>query len=121
MTPVKEIQRQLVGYKNAYGAAQESLKLTKEGLMKAEEALVNLETAQEIVQTVAQSIQQQIHTRIADVVSRCLSAVFDEPYEFRIIFEQKRGKTEARLIFVRDEQEIDPMTAAGGGVIDVAA
>lgn len=84
-------------------------------------ALADAEEAQRTVQIVANGVQQQAEGKIAGVVSRCLSSVFDEPYEFRILFEQKRGRTEARLVFVRDDVEVDPMTAAGGGVVDVAA
>lgn len=77
--------------------------------------------AQRIVQAVAQSVQQQAHDRIAKVVSRCLAAVFTNPYEFKILFEKKRGKTEARLVFYRDGHELDPMDQSGYGVIDVGA
>lgn len=77
--------------------------------------------AQSTAQGVAAEVQASAHDRIARVVSRCLAAVFDEPYEFRVTFDRKRGKTEARLGFVRDGVEMDPLTAAGGGVVDVAA
>jgi hypothetical protein len=80
-----------------------------------------LQEAQIILQTVTQAIQQQVHEKISGVVSKCLEAVFEEPYTFRIVFEQKRGRTEARLVFLRAGQELDPMTAAGGGVVDVTA
>ena len=76
---------------------------------------------QELAQIVAQGVQQRAHSMIAKVVSQCLETIFDEPYEFQIVFERKRGKTEARLIFQRDGMEIDPMTSSGGGVLDVAA
>jgi len=83
--------------------------------------LEHIEEAQGIAQRVAQGVQQQAHDKIAGVVSKCLEAVFEEPYDFKIYFEQKRGKTEARLVFERDGLEVDPMTASGGGVVDVAA
>lgn len=77
---------------------------------------------QELAQIVAQGIQQKVHEKIASVVSKCLEAVFDEPYKFNIKFERKRGKTEARLVFERDGIDIDdPLTGCGGGVIDVAS
>jgi ABC-type glutathione transport system ATPase component len=79
------------------------------------------EEAQTIVQAVAATIQEQAHRQIASVVSRCLEAVFDDPYRFVIGFEKKRGKTEAVLTFERDGLKADPMTASGGGVVDVAA
>lgn len=72
------------------------------------------------MQEVTQHVQQQVHNRIASVVSRCLKAVFDEPYDFKIHFERKRGRTEARLVFIRNGEEIVPMQGSGGGVIDVA-
>ena len=90
-------------------------------LKKAEERLEATQAALEIIQVIAQQIQQQAHNQIAGVVSRCLEAVFDEPYEFKIHFVRKRGRTEARLIFERDGYELDPMTASGGGVIDISS
>jgi len=77
--------------------------------------------AQAISQAVAQEIQNRVHKQIANVVSSCLESVFDEPYEFHIDFERKRGRTEASMTFHRDGIGVDPMTASGGGVVDVAA
>lgn len=77
--------------------------------------------AQEVLQVLAQAVQQQAHDRIAKVVSTCLSTVFDDPYEFHIQFERRRGRTEAELRFRRRGLDVDPLTAAGGGVVDVAA
>lgn len=93
----------------------------KEALNTVEEQVIATQEAQELTQQVAQQVQEQAHAQIAEVVSRSLEAIFDDAYEFRILFEKKRGKTEARLVFIRDGKEIDPMTASGGGVVDVAA
>ena len=56
-------------------------------------------------------------------MTRCLKAVLDnEAYEFKIEFEQKRGRTEAKLILERDGLILEnPAEEAGGGVLDVAA
>lgn len=95
----------------------------EEGLAKQEAAahVNNVEQAQVILQQIVQTVQEHAHQQLADVVSRCLAAVFEEPYEFHILFEKKRGKTEARLVFKRGEYEVDPMSASGGGVVDVAS
>jgi len=78
--------------------------------------------AQRILQDVAAGVQQSAHRQIAAIVSKCLQTVFgDSSYEFRVVFEAKRGKTEARLAFVRDGVERDPLSECGGGVIDCAA
>jgi len=91
-------------------------------LADANEEVNNLLEAQKIVTSIAQSIQQQIHGRISQIVTRCLSAVFEDPYEFRIRFDRKRGKTEARMVLVRDGEELDdPLNEVGGGCIDVVS
>lgn len=93
----------------------------REALAKVRGELLDCSEAQKVAQLVAQTVQQQAHERISAIVTRCLAAVFDEPYRFQIHFEQKRGRTEARLTFERKGVEFDPMSATGGGVVDVAA
>jgi len=99
-----------IQYKTAYSKLEE-----------AQSRLEAVEEAQTIVQTVAQNIQERVHTRIASVVTRCLAAVFENPYQFKILFERKRGRTEAILVFERDGWKIEPMFSSGGGPKDVAA
>jgi DNA repair exonuclease SbcCD ATPase subunit len=94
---------------------------TRVQLAEHEDALFNAEEAATVIHNVSKAMQEQAHTQIAKVVSRCLSMVFEDPYEFNIIFEQKRGRTEARLVFSRNGVDVDPLGAAGGGVVDVAA
>lgn len=97
------------------------LKREREALVSAEAAQADAEEAQKVAQVVAQGVQQQAQDRIAGIVTRCLAAVFPNPYKFRIRFEQKRGQTEASLEFVRDDVAVDPLEASGGGMVDVAA
>jgi DNA repair exonuclease SbcCD ATPase subunit len=106
----------------AFETACQQLHEEKEALASLERQQKAIDDATLIAQKVAEEIQTQAHIRIAEIVSQALSAVFEEDsYEFRIIFERKRSKTEARMVFVRDGLEVDPLTAAGGGVVDVAA
>jgi len=77
--------------------------------------------AQKHVQELAETVQSTAHSQIAAVITRCLQAVSDDPYEFCIKFEQKRGKTEADATFIKEGHELDPMCEAGGGVADTAA
>ena len=75
-----------------------------------------------IFQQTAEIIQQKAHRQISYVVTRCLAVVFDDPYQFQIQFEQKRGRTEARLQFVRRGLVLqDPLDESGGGVVDIAS
>lgn len=107
--------------KRDHDLATEEIRRMKVSLIDAENQLEHAKQGQELVQHVAQAVQQKAHEQIAAVVSRCLEAVFDEPYEFRIEFTRKRGRTEAELVFVRDDLSVQkPQDAVGGGVVDVA-
>src|SRR5690348_5287508 len=99
-----------------------TLKAEKKNLQAAAEEVAEHYAAQEVLQQVAQDVQQEAHKRIHSVVSKCLHLIWGEgAYEFEIKFEQKRGKTEAVLVFKRGEHEVDPITEAGGGPVDIAA
>lgn len=99
-----------------------TLQSEKKNLKLAAQEVANYYSAQEVLQQVAQDVQQEAHKRISSVVTKCLKMVFGEgAYEFEIKFEQKRGKTDAVLQFKRDGHEVDPITEAGGGPVDIAA
>jgi len=79
------------------------------------------EQAREIVREVGLKTQQQLQYHISDITSLALEAVFTDPYELVVEFVQRRNKTECDLLFQRDEQRVDPISASGVGAIDVAA
>ena len=95
-------------------AVETKLQATEKTSLAVQEALL-------IFQNVAKEVQQQVHQQVSELVTRCLADVFDDPYEFRIEFVSQRNKTEAVLVFIRDGVQVDPMTASGGGVLDVAS
>lgn len=122
MVDVEQYRNKLNKLLAQHNHAKERVKDERKALTKAEDNLARINEAQTIVQQVAQGVQQQAHNRIASVVSRCLAIVFGEDaYEFRIHFERKRGRTEARLVFARDDHELSPRSGSGGGVLDVAS
>ena len=101
-----------------------ALKVKEEtaALRDATAHLKNVGEAQSILQSIAKAVEDQAHRRISKIVTKCLRVVFDDPYEFRIIFEHKRGKVDARLAFFRDGLLLEnPADEAGGGVLDVAS
>jgi hypothetical protein len=114
-------RQQIDKLKTRHEVAKEQARRNRFVVEEAEDHLIAAEQARHIVQQVGQAVQQEAHDRLAGVVSRCLEAVFDEPYTFKIVFDRKRNQTEARLVFVRDGLEVSPLDAAGGGVVDVAA
>lgn len=93
----------------------------KKNIKSSKKELKNVETAQVIIQTVAEQTQKQLVYQLTEIVDLALSSVYDDPYEFRLDFIQKRGKTEADIYFVRNGKRRNPMTGSGGGVVDVAS
>jgi hypothetical protein len=94
----------------------------RKAVKRIKSELNDLIDAQAAIQEIAVEIQNKVHEEICTVVSKCLSTVFEDPYNFRIDFVKKRGKTEAVLVFERDGVVLeDPRDSAGGGVIDIAA
>jgi len=102
--------------------AERSVERESKTLDEAKQKTITVDRARLIVQHVAEALQRRAHGRIASVATRCLHAVFDDPYDVEIRFERKRNKTEAVIVFVRDGKEFDdPCNEVGGGAIDVAA
>lgn len=79
------------------------------------------EQALEIIRVVGLQTQQQLQVQISDVTSLAMEAVFDDPYSLVVEFVERRKKTECDLWFERDGQRLDPLSATGGGAVDVAA
>lgn len=87
----------------------------------AEKREIAAMTAKEIVIETARKTQLNIGRRISELANLALAAVFEKPYKVEIEFIERRGQTEADIFFVRDDVRIDPMTASGGGALDIAS
>lgn len=121
MSSMSDLALQIGTLLDRHDRNKERLSDEKEQLTRAEEVLRDASSAHDVIQQVALDTQSQAHEQIGRLCSQCLRDVFDEPYELKIVFERKRGKTEARLVFLRDDREFDPLSSSGGGVVDVAA
>lgn len=100
---------------------EQSITTLNQELRDANRDLRRHEQAREIIREVGIKTQQQLSFHISDITSLALEAVFNEPYELKVEFVQRRNKTECDLYFERNGERIDPLTASGGGAVDVAA
>ena len=81
-----------------------------------------LHQAREIAECVARTLETAAHDRISGLVTMCLETVFGDEYKFRIDFVKCRGKTEAKLVLIKNGNELtDVLNSDSGGVADVAA
>jgi len=120
---LEAIRQKINKTKSKYEQARSKLQEEIKNLHIVKKYLSDVEQAQQITQTIAQTIQQQAHKKIANVVTACLRTVFtDIDYGFRIDFERRRQRTEAKLVIIRDGHDVkDPMEDEAGGGIDIAS
>lgn len=104
-----------------FDAAKLALASVRKQKTERKQQAEHAKTAHEIAQEAAREVQTQTFSKIASVVSRCLSSVFTNPYGFEIEFQTKRGRSEAVLSLTRNGAKYSPQDATGGGVVDVAA
>lgn len=121
MTQLQILRTQLEQKKGQKFQLERTLKTNKEDLLKLKTALVIHEQAREIIREVGMKTQQQLQFHISDITSLALNTVFDDPYQLKVEFVQRRNKTECDLIFVKGGMELDPIEASGVGAIDVAS
>lgn len=122
------MMRELSFYRDKIGELRGRRDFLKEKIAEAEgrssvliQRGLDIEKAQVFIQQTAKATQEQLQYRIEDIVQLALDAVFPDEYLFRVIFEIKRGKTEARMCFLKNDIEVDPLDAAGGGVSDIVS
>jgi DNA repair exonuclease SbcCD ATPase subunit len=69
----------------------------------------------------ANQAQQQVSVTIENIVTSALVAVFGAGYSFRIKFVQRRNSTEADMVMVKGENEVDPLDNSGLGPANLIA
>lgn len=118
---VEELRRKLNSEKGKRELLKSQLEKAETKKLSLEETLENVLKARSIVQIVAENTQKNIEAMTSNLVTTALASVFDDPYKFNLRFIQRRGKTEADLIFSKNGKETDDIVnTGGGGVSDVA-
>ncbi len=121
MVEVKTLRNRVEKLKGERDLLKKQIKEEKKLLRSLRVDRDNAEKAREFIRMVGLKTQQQLQYHISDITSLALSAVFDNPYELKVDFVQRRNKTECDLLFVRDGLEIDPLDSSGYGAVDVAS
>jgi ABC-type Mn2+/Zn2+ transport system ATPase subunit len=118
---IKELRNRLERKKGEEQKILENIQEEETSLKLNKRRSIRYEKALQIAKEVGLQTQKQLEYHLAEQVSLALASVFDDPYELKIKFEEKRGKTEALLLFKRRELEVKPIGFVGGGAIDIAS
>lgn len=121
MSNISQLRQRLEQQKGQRLQIEKDLKSTQTELEDKSYELQWHEQAREVIREVGLKTQQQLQVHISDITSLALEAVFDDPYELKVEFVQRRNKTECDLLFVRDGNEAKPLDASGVGAVDVAS
>ena len=121
MSNLQTIRTKLDQLKGKQMQIEQDLSSAQEELKVSIKSLHRHEKAREIIREVGKKTQDQISYHISDITSLALQAIFKDPYELKVEFVQRRNKTECDLLFERNGERVDPMSASGGGAVDVAA
>jgi len=121
MTNIQNLRNALEQMKGKRDQIQHGIDNAEQFIKEKKKDLRRHEQAREIIREVGLKTQQQLQFHISDITSLALEAVFDNPYKLITEFIQRRNKTECDLYFERDGNRVDPLSASGGGAVDVAS
>ena len=102
-------------------AVEAELRITRASIMELKEQKEAWKEAQTLIQSIVSVVQNRVYKRLCTVATKCLQVLFGKNYRLSIKFEQKRGKTEARMCIMQGDMELDPMEASGGGLTEIAS
>lgn len=122
------MERTISDYSNLLNQAKGQKSLLEKQKQTAEKSLQKweyrskaIDIAQALIQQVARDTQEKLRYHIEDIVQLALDSCFPDQYEFQVLFEIKRGRTEASLSLLKDGNPMNPMDANGGGIVDITA
>ena len=121
MSSIQHLRNHLEQQKGKKAQIQKSITSLQQSTKEKKKDLRRHEQAREVIREVGLKTQSQLSFHISDITSLALDAVFNDPYALVAEFVQRRNKTECDLYFERDGNRVDPLSASGGGAVDVAA
>jgi len=121
MSNIQHLRNHLEQQKGKKAQIQKSISSLNLSTKEKKKDLRRHEQAREVIRKVGLKTQSQLSFHISDITSLALDAVFNDPYALVAEFVQRRNKTECDLYFERDGNRVDPLSASGGGAVDVAA
>ena len=123
MTRVKKLVEEInTGYDN-YKRYKSDYSDMLDSLEIAKERVTTVNKARAYFQEIAETTQRDVADTLSVIITSAIKAVFDtDEYRCEIIFGTSRNQSDAKLILVKGEEEIDdPLDSISGGMIDVAA
>lgn len=94
---------------------------TRQKKKTLESLIEDIDTARSYIQEAARITQEALEFRISTIGTSMLQTIFDDPYELKVTFEPKGNRMDASITLKRGDEKVDPLSASGGGVVDIVA
>lgn len=121
MNSIKDIRKEFERRQGEKTGLEKAIALTASELKRAKITLIRHEKARQVAREVGLKTQQQLQYHISDIATMALDAIFAEPYRLSVEFLERRNKLECDLLFEKGGEKVNPLTASGGGAVDVAS
>jgi DNA repair exonuclease SbcCD ATPase subunit len=121
MTDIQSLRHKYEYRKGIRDSIEQNIDQLQTTIKEHKRNAIRYEKALEITKHVGLQTQKQLEYRLAEQVSLAMEAIFDDPYQLKLNFQEKRGRTEVEILFTRRDLEFPPLGSAGGGTIDVAS
>jgi DNA repair exonuclease SbcCD ATPase subunit len=119
LTEYRKVLERKKGKKEELEKNRKELKVS---INELERQYLFAEEAQRIIQKISEQTQSSLEYHLSEIVTLALSTIFPDPYQFKLKFIPKRGKTECQSIFIRNGKEYtDIMYQSGGGPISICS
>lgn len=121
MLDLKDLRTRINEQKGKRSQVEQDLEKVTGEIKTLKKLGIQYERAKEIVKIVALQTQKELQYHISDITSLALESIFKNPYQLEVDFVERRDKTECDLWFVRKDSKMKPLSASGGGTVDVAS
>jgi len=116
----KSLFRKLEALKARRQAEAEVLESLRERGAELRDEVADLPAVLEALRAIAVMRQQRTFERFEQICNTCLSAIFDDPYEVKLVTETKRNQNEVRIECLKHGEAFDPSNdEVEGGVLDI--
>lgn len=118
---ISKFRKSLENIRGRVEETRETMSAAKSRIRSNTRSLQHHEAARELIREAGRKTQERIQYHISDITSLALDSVFENPYQLKAEFINRRNKIECDLYFERDGERMDPLSASGGGAVDIAS
>ena len=116
LSQIKDTYKSLVVEKELLTSDQRKKALS---LKIAERKIKDHTEARTVFAILAKQVQAETTRHLENLVTMSIQTVFDYPYTFHLLFEEKRNTISCTPIVKDGDDEFEPKHAMGGGVLDI--